>query len=237
LLDLNLDGSAMEIDLDLEVTYSVRDAIKELFRLERSVLMDVLPKHKCGLSLLALVSGAGETDEVSPQELATLLSTLRSIFPVIVVNAGCLRASYSHPYLVPLCDHVLIVTSQLMRSVKASRDLFENDLIYEKSETKFSLVISRYDAEIALSPEQIGARLALPILGIIPRAWVLLANGHNAGIPPAISAPRSPYARAIHALADKLMSGTDSDAAEVKAGTLPQIRALVDGLRKTTRPA
>src|SRR5262249_26519981 len=30
LLDLNLDSSGMEIDLNLEVTYSIRDALKEL---------------------------------------------------------------------------------------------------------------------------------------------------------------------------------------------------------------
>jgi len=231
LLDLNLDSSGMEIDLDLEVTYSVRDAIKELLRLDKANLMEVLPQHESGLFLLSLPTAKEHDDEVSPQELATLLSTLRSFFSIIIISAGCLRSKYCQPFLMPLCDQILLVVSQLIGTVKIAREIFHDDILRDNRATSFGLVITRYDADITLTPDQISARLGLPLLGVIPRAWAALANGHNSGVPPVLSAPRSPYSRAIYALGTKLLPDLGVDGPNAKS-PLSGITRLVTGLRR-----
>ena len=48
LLDLTLEESQLEIEFNVEVTYSVRDAIDELLRLDKDALMEVLAKHSSG---------------------------------------------------------------------------------------------------------------------------------------------------------------------------------------------
>src|SRR5262249_15442088 len=73
LLDLTLEESQLEIEFNTEVTYSVRNAIDELLRLDKPVLMEVLAKHSSGLCLLPLTTRNRRDDEISPQELATLL--------------------------------------------------------------------------------------------------------------------------------------------------------------------
>jgi pilus assembly protein CpaE len=231
LVDLNLDSARMEIDLNLEVTYSIRDAIKELLRLEKTMLIDVLPKHESGVFLLSFLTEHAHDDEVSPQELASLLGVLRSFFSVIIVNAGCLRSRYCQPYLLPLCDQVLLITTQLIGTIKAAREIFKEELVGEHPNTKFGLLVSRYDEDITLTPEQISARLGLPLLGIIPRAWAALANGHNSGIPPVLSEPRSPYSRSIRMLAAKLLPDLAVEGSETKA--LPGITRLITGLRRS----
>jgi pilus assembly protein CpaE len=204
-LDLTLEESLLEIDFNVEVTYSVRDAIDELLKLDKPVLMEVLAKHKTGLCLLPLTTHKGRDGEVSPQELATLLSALRNFFSIIVIKGSCLRDKYCQQYLVPLCDRVLIVCPQIIGAMRAARELVpagENPEL----RTKFELVVSKYDPSIELTPQEVGRRFNISLAGTVPAAWDLLANSHNLGVPLVISAPSSRYARAIKKLAGDLLN-------------------------------
>ena len=214
LLDLNLENSRLEIEFNVEITYSVHDAINELLRLDKPILKNVLARHESGLFLLPLATRNRHDEEVSPQELATLLSTLRSFFAIIVINAGCLRNKYCQPYLIPLCDQILVVCPQLIGSVRDALDIFGDDVRASSPDTKYSLVVSHYDPDIDLAANQVGARIGFPLLASVPRASVALANSHNLGQPLVLSAPRSPYGRAIRHLAQKLLPTLISEDAE-----------------------
>jgi pilus assembly protein CpaE len=205
LLDLNLENSQLEVEFDVEITYSVRDALDEMLRLDKSILTKVLARHRCGLYLLPLTTKARKEEEISPQELATLLGALRSFFSVIIVKAGCLRDKYCQSYLLPFCDKVAIVCPQLLGSLREARDIVSDASGKNEDSGKFQLIVSRYDGDIDLTPAQMSARSALPLIGTVPRSWVALANSHNEGVPLVLSAPGSRYAKSIRMIAEILM--------------------------------
>jgi pilus assembly protein CpaE len=217
LLDLNLENSQLEIEFDVEITYSVRDALDELMRLDKSILMKVLARHSCGVYLLPLTTKTRKEDEISPQELATLLGALRSFFSVIIVKAGCLRDKYCQSYLLPFCDRVMIVCPQLLGSLREARDIASEGPIKTEFANKFSLIVSRYDPDIDLTPQQMSARTGLLLVGTVPRAWVDLANSHNEGVPLVLSAGGSRYSKSIRSITQLLFA----EEAEAKTSNKP----------------
>ena len=216
LLDLTLEESQLEIEFNVEVTYSVRDALEELLRLDKPVLMEVLAKHTGGLCLLPLTTRNSKDGEISPQQLATLLSALRNFFPIIVIKAGCLRDKYCQQYLLPLCDRVLLVCPQTIGSIRAAREIVPARTENEEQHAKFGLVVSRYDSDIELRPAQIAGRIAIPLIGTVPTAWLQIANSHNLGTPLVLSSPNCRYARAIRGLAKEMSSELIVDEAPAK---------------------
>ena len=206
LLDLTLEESQLEIEFNVEVTYSVRDAIEELLRLDKPVLMEVLAKHKSGLCLMPLTTRSSKDGEISAQQLATLLGALRNFFPVIVINGGCLRDKYCQQYLLPLCDRVLLVCPQTLGSLRAAREIVPAGETSEEQRAKFGLIVSKYDADIELRPSQMASRIGIPLVGTLPAAWLQIANSHNLGSPLVLSGSNCRYARAIRGLADELQS-------------------------------
>src|SRR5262249_3328597 len=129
LLDLNLGVSQLEVEFNVEVTYSVRDAIDELLRLDKSILTRVLARHNCGLYLLPLTTKLRKDDEIAPQELATLLGAIRNYFSIIVIKGGCLRDHYCQSYLAPLCDKFLVVCPQRLGSLREARDILPASVV------------------------------------------------------------------------------------------------------------
>jgi pilus assembly protein CpaE len=205
LLDLNLELSTLEIDFDVEITYSVRDALDELLRLDKAALRDVVVRHSSGLYLLPLTTKNRDEEEISPQDLATLIGMLRNYFSVIVVKAGCLRDRYCQSYLVPLFDKVVVVCPQLIGSVRDARTLIAEELREGEHESKFVLAVSQHDANILLTPEQIAARIGFPLIATVPCTRVALANSHNDGAPLVLTSSGGRYGRAIHEMAAHLL--------------------------------
>lgn len=207
LLDLTLEDSLLEIEFNVEVTYSVRDALDELLKLDKPVLMEVLAKHETGLCLLPLTTHKGRDGEISPQELATLISALRNFFSIIMIKGGCLRDKYCQQYLIPLCDRVLVICPQIIGAMRAAREIVPDNKANSEQRMKFGLVVSKHEQDIELSAHEVGKRFNIPLVGTVPAAWALLANSHNLGVPLVISSPSCRYSRAIKKLTDDLLKG------------------------------
>jgi len=232
LLDLTLEESQLEIEFNVEVTYSVRNAIDELLRLDKPALMEVLGTHSSGLCLLPLTTRNRPDDEISPQELATLLSALRNLFSIVIINAGCLRDRHCRPYLVPLCDKLLLVCPQLIGSVRVARDILSDYPMASDEYKKLGLVVSKYDPGIELSAAQIASRIGIPLAATLPTAWVQLANSHNQGVPLVLSAPGSRYARAIRELAQIFADDSTSPEKSETASPMEPFLAWFGNLKR-----
>ena len=234
LLDLNLEESQLDIEFNVEVTYSVRNAIDELLRLDKPALLEVLGTHSSGLCLMPLTTRNRSDDEISPQELATLLSALRNLFSIVIVNAGCLRDRDCRPYLIPLCDKLLLVCPQLIGSVRVARDILSDYPSGPEELKKLGLVVTKYDPGIELTATQIAGRIGIPLVGTLPTAWVQLANSHNQGVPLMLSAPGSRYARAVRDLAHVVAGGAAHAAKAETSSPFEPVMAWFGALKRAS---
>lgn len=203
LMDLDLEPSELEINFDVEITYTLRDALVEHSQLDKATLFGLMTRHKSGLYLLPLATRQHANEEVTPQELAVALGLLRTLFDTIVINGGCLRNGACQPYLLPLCDNILVLATQELASVRAARDLFGSGARVESRSAR-KLVIGDLDPEIDLAPGQISKHTGIDFMASLPPARVLLANGHNLGTPAVLSHPSSKYAKAVSDIAAQL---------------------------------
>jgi pilus assembly protein CpaE len=209
LVDLGLEASELEISFDVEITYTVRDAVDDVSQQDEPMLDRVLARHKSGVYLLPLATQQHSEDEISSQDLAVVVGTLRRCFDTIVVNAGCLRQKSCQPLLLPLFDRVLIVVSQEIGSVRAARECFAAAGA-EPDSSRFELIVADFDDEIDLSPSLLAKHAGFEVMATLPASHTLLANSHNAGNPLSYSQPRCRYARAITELASRLI-GLDTE--------------------------
>jgi pilus assembly protein CpaE len=199
LLDFHLPTSLAGPALDLGLNYTIRDAVHDLPRLDRTLLSTVVGRHApSGLFVLPLALGGKEAMDMTSAAISSLVKALRGLFGSIVVSLAGLQHSALTAELLRDADDAMLVSSQRFTSVKACRDLLAP---LTEALDRLTLVVPEYDPAIALTDIQIRAALGLSRAVRLPRTHASLVNAANKGIPLVIDQPRAPYARAVATLA------------------------------------
>jgi pilus assembly protein CpaE len=199
LLDFHLPTSVAGPALDLGLNYTIRDGVHDMPRMDRTLLSTVLCRHQAsGLHVLPLALGASDAMDVAARDILELVKLLRGLFSTIVVNLAGLHNADLLQTLLADSQRCYLVTSQCFTSVKACRDLLAG---VPAAEARVTLVIDEYDPAIVLTDTQIKNALGLARVVQLPRARAALLNAANKGVPLVTDQPKSPYARALTALA------------------------------------
>lgn len=195
LLDFHLPTTIAGPALDLGLNYTVRDAVHDLIRLDRTLLSTVLGRHKdSGLYVLPLALGAKEAVDVSSAGILSLLGALRAMFDNVVVNLAGLQNAELVSGLMQEADSFYLMASQRFTSVKACRDLVA---LLPAADARVTLLIDEHDPAIALSDVQMRTTLGLSRCVCLPRARAALVNAANRGVPFVTEQPRAPYAKVL----------------------------------------
>jgi pilus assembly protein CpaE len=222
LIDFNLPASVAGAALNIDLNYTLHDAVSDLSRMDRTLLSSALGRHRAsGLYVLPLAAVSDNIIDLSGASILSLLNTLRTLFSEIIVNFGGLRHSGLGTELLNAASESFLVSSQLFTSVKACKELISRLVTDSAARGKMVLVVCEYDNEIRLTNAQMASTLGIARSVKIPKARAALANALNKGEPLVLDQPRSPYAKALMALAD---GGTE------KSSTLKAERPAVGGL-------
>jgi pilus assembly protein CpaE len=202
LIDGALPSSEAGAALNVPLTYTIRDAIQDLPRLDRTLLSSALGHHvPSGLHLLPLAVAGEEVHDVAPDAIASMLLVLRALFGEVVLNVGGIR----HPGLLTeftrAAARIYLVAPQKFTAVKACRDLLVQIAPNPQVLDRITLVVEDHMPGITLSEEQMREALGLRRSVKLPAARVELINAHNAGRPLVLDQPRAAYCRALQPLA------------------------------------
>lgn len=198
LVDVGLPSSEAAICLDLAPTYTFREALDDLLRMDKTLVTSALARHEAsGLYLLPLSTGAEDVGDLRPADILSIIFMLRGMFDEIVVNVGHLRHSRLLPQLVEPAAAVLVVTSQHFASIKACSDLSKSRQLDQLIDERFQLLIADYDQRIEIRAERIAAVLGIARVLLLPPARTELVNCFNSGRPLALERPDAPYCRAL----------------------------------------
>lgn len=130
---LNPDGKVLVMDLGLpfaeaqqlfglEGQFSFMDSLRNLRRLDQSLVDSAFPRHKSGVSVLSLTPDGLDFSEVTTSEMFLLIGTLRSLFTHIVVNICGLPTADMTELLIGNANHVVFVVEQSITSCRAALD-------------------------------------------------------------------------------------------------------------------
>lgn len=228
LLDCHLPSTLAGPALDLGMNYTLRDAVHDLPRLDRTLLATVLARHRAsGLYVLPLALGAQDATDVTGSAIIALLDALRGLFSCIVVNLAGLQHGELVAGLLAEAEQFYLVATQRFTSVKGCRDLLARLSATPEAEARVTLVVPDYDPAITLSEAQMRTTLGLTHGVRLPRVRAGLLNAANKGVPFVIEQPTSAYTKTLARLAG---------APAHRPHRLPRLRRLLSRRHRRSTP-
>ncbi|MGI4880628.1 MAG: AAA family ATPase [Janthinobacterium lividum] len=206
LIDCQLPASEAGTALDVALSYSLSDAVRDVDRLDRTLLLSAMARHQAsGLRVLPLAIQHADSDELSPDTFLKALRAIRPLFAETIVNAADIRETALLRTLSEWATTVFLVCPQKFTALSDTKDLLnalpnDPDLLQ-----RIVLVVDDHDPAITLSPAQMLEALGLKRVISLPSARAELVNGLNYGRPYLLANPGSSYAAAIGAAAGESM--------------------------------
>lgn len=199
-------------DLDVQIgdtlAYFGREAkgtIADLVAQGESVERDAVVS--AGTSLDGQVFGYGSPPDpaaspLPPEAVGRLLRALRSTFAHTVVDTP---AGYTDHVLsvLDIADEVLLVATLDVVAVRHMAVALHTLTTLGLPRERFRVVLNRADSKVGLTPQEVERVTKVRVDALVPSSRLVPAS-LNHGVPVVTSEPKSPVARSIAALADKL---------------------------------
>jgi pilus assembly protein CpaE len=202
LIDCNLPSTEAGAALDLDFAYTIRDALQDLSRLDRTLLTSTLSRHApSGLSVLPLALAGEDIGDLTPSAILSLLRVMRGLFGETVINIGGIRHAGLLKELLQTASRLYLILNQKFTTLKSCKELLTQLSPPAETLQRLTLIVDDYHDEITLTEQQIAAAMGLTQSARLPAARASLVNALNRGKPLVLAEPRHPYARAVGKLA------------------------------------
>jgi len=199
LVDLAPLGHAA-LHMNLKPLFNVTDAIRNLHRLDSSLLESFMTRHTGGLQLLA-GPNAPVTVEPSTADFARLVDMLIGQFRYVVVDAST-RIDPTSRLICTLSQSVLMVVNADVTSLWSAARVQEY-LAETGDREKISMVLNRFRKIPGFSESDAEAAAGLKLLWKIPNQYFAVSTAIDRGVPVAAQ-NNSEIARAFAGLAARL---------------------------------
>lgn len=206
LLDLGLPARDGLLYLGIAGDFSFVDAVQNMRRLDATLINSAFAKHSTGAVTLAWPSDLGMLREVSPAAAAGVVSTLKSLLGVQVIDlGGMVQADFLAPLLREsglgwvVCDQSLggiVSTAQMLKELDAKG----------VNRGTLKLVLNRFNAQAGLPAKEVAQRLGLELLHVVPDRSTVLLNAASCGQLLSQSLRGDPYVTCVRSMARALLS-------------------------------
>src|SRR6266571_1184633 len=206
LVDLAPLGQAA-LQLNVKPTFTVLDAMRNLHRLDGSLLEGYMMRHDSGLHLLAAPSQPLSLSD-SPGDVARLFDLLVSHYRYVVVDAST-RLDQITRVVGEISDMVLLVAHADVASLWSAARVREY-LANEQNGERIHLVLNRFRKIRNFGDSDVEAATHARVFAKIPNFYAIVSTAIERGVPVA-SQNHSEIARCFVDLATELMEGKASE--------------------------
>ena len=269
LLDFGMPVADSMLYLDIKSGFHLVDAVRNLRRLDRTMIQSALTRHSSGIAVLPLPSNVADLRDITYKGAIALVDRLRSYFDEQILDLGGFAnlefvtqtvRSVDHTWII--CDQSaasILSTAELVRSLKERgveqdtvqlRSVDHTWIICDQSAASIlstaelvrslkergveqdtvQLVVGRYDSRVSVSASALGKRIGLTVAGVLPSCPVQMIGALNAGKLLVRESPRSPYAREVEHLIERL----HPSAAASGSSLLQRMRAMLNSDRSSS---
>lgn len=205
LVELHTRPSDVATFLDLRPTYSVRDALENIARLDESFLQGLLSRHDSGLLVL---SGPLRPDgaRLDAEQVQAMIEILRSHFDHIVLD---LRHDFDPGTIAGLeaSDTVLFLTGPNIAALRSSAAGLSAFRHLGVDSRKVRVVLMREDTGNDVTLRDARQALEAPIFWRVPSDYAVVVSAIDHGRPVIKASPRSRVAVSLRRLCEAV--GTD----------------------------
>lgn len=230
LLDLGLPARDSLLYLDSESEFSFVDGVRNLRRLDRTLVHSAFARHASGVSVLPLPSALVQMREISHADSVSLIQRLDDFFTHRVVDLGGFAPVDFVAQVARAADRVWVVCDQSLGGVVSTAALLRELGTRGLPAERMQLIINQFDPQAGLGADDIAQRLGLALAHVVPARRAALLAAASRGEMLVNSARGDAYSQAVQALARSL--GTGGAAA---AGAAPMSARSAWGALKTLR--
>lgn len=215
LLDLDLGFGDVGIMLRVDPQRTIVDAVPMAEHMDETGVQSMLARHQSGVCAVLAPITPGEAEKISGKLVGELLTVLRRMFDVVVVDTP---PQFSEQVLAALDlsnTQILLVSPEVtaLKGLRVTLDML--DLLGYAAAGR-AVVLNRADAKAGLSAADIDRVIGRPVAAHIPSSSDVPAS-INKGVPLAYDDPRHPVSEAIRHVA-RIALGDAADSAEEPGG-------------------
>jgi len=204
LVDLDLELGESALVMGVEPRFSIVDLVRNFHRVDSRLLASYIERHETGVEILSAPYQPADYEAVSADRVRQVLKFLKQHFDYIVVDApktftpatmGAFEEA-DQVYLVTTAD--IPSLRNLTRCVQLIRSFGRS-----KSDDWMRLLVNRYDPNQVVTTSEIEKTLDMEVFWTLRNDYKAVMNSINTGRP-AVSDPKSAFAKDIRALASKV---------------------------------
>jgi pilus assembly protein CpaE len=222
LVDIAGPPGAAAIFLNLNLAYSVLDAVNDVYRADQTLVDTAFTKHVSGIYVLSLPEDLVGRPQVSIDELLKLLQVLRGLFGCIVVALDGTLPLAGITGIIAQADRTLLLTDQSIIKSRHNKYLLRALRLEDCILDRTGLVVDGYRRRLGLEPKNLAEILDLKLLATLSGEGDARIQAMNAGEPMFAIAPKDSYCDDVRRLAAALLAG-ESQIAPARQGLLGKL--------------
>lgn len=218
LVDIGQPFAEAQLLFGLEGQFSFMDTLRNLRRLDQTLVDTAFSRHKSGVRVLSAPREGMDMDEVTTSEMFLLVGTLRSLFTHVVVNICGLPTIDMTELLIGNANHIIFAVDQSITSCRAGLD-FQSTLKQLGVPIADSiLLVDHYLPKISPDSKAIARSFAIERNVELPAAAELRLRAMNIGQLVFELSPQDPLAKKYRELADMIHMPAIAKARAAQAG-------------------
>jgi len=206
LMDLGWPVGDCQLYMNVSGDFDFVQAVRELRRLDATLLGSALAHTRNGVSMLSLPRDMTEMRHVSQADSLLLFDRLRENFGLVIADAG----GFGHPEFVSglarAAGETWLVTDQGVGSLVSLDAQIKELQAHHVSTSNLRLLVNKYDERYGMTAAQIAERFGLSLAGTLPDRTMPLMVCTNQGKLLHETAERDAYVRAMVSLVDSVMA-------------------------------
>ncbi|WP_243360136.1 AAA family ATPase [Fundidesulfovibrio terrae] len=211
LMDLHQPHGDAHVILDVDPMHTMGYLVREVHRLDASLLTDVAAKHKTGLNVLPPISHHNEIPLASVEAMSSILEVAKSIYQYIVIDHGSglneidLAYLNTSEYIAITCQPDILSLRNAKLYVGFLRDYNENFM------SKIRIIVNRFDSTSKLTIEDISKFLAIDVFHTIPNDYKRISSCCHSGALLHENHPDAKITKSFSDLSSKITRKQDSN--------------------------
>ncbi|PPE74710.1 hypothetical protein C3942_08105 [Solimonas fluminis] len=219
-VDVALPPGAGTIFLNINQSYSVLDAINDVYRADQTLVETAFSRHASGIYVLSLPEDLVGRPQINIDEFTKLLQVMRGLFGCVVVALDGLQPLDGLRAVVAQSDRSLLLSNQSIIMSRHNKYLLRALRLEDTPLDRTSLVVDQYQKRIGLEPENLAELLDIPLAGTLASSGHARIQAMNAGEPMFALAPKDAFCEDVRLLAQTLLSGGTAAPAPARSGGL-----------------
>jgi pilus assembly protein CpaE len=241
IVDLDVEGGDVAVMLQLFPTSTLAGLRDLRGEITPDSVRTLVTEHRSGLAVVAAPLAADAREQVSAEEVGRLLTCLKSVYDVVVVDtSGSFDDHALHA--LDVTDLLVLVATLDIPALKNLKVAVGTLDLLNQSRTDWRLIVNRADAKVGLSVAEFESTVGIDVAATLPSSREVLTCV-NQGEPIVLARPRHEVSRTLRGLAQGVaesvavpgVPGDDAVPAPAASTTAPDVAAPTTARPKRRR--